>query len=199
MERRAGQHEGQPAPSVTALLLAWREGDNAALAKLTPIVYKELRRLAHQQMKGEWAQQTLQTTALVNEAYLRLVEAPRIDWKDRAHFFAISAQIMRRILIDYSRRHNLKRGAGVPHVLLAQAELEAAAEDPDLVALDEALDALQQFDPRKAKVVELRFFGGLSVEEAAEVLKISPITVMRDWSNAKAWLYRELTRRPAGG
>ena len=198
MERSACRPE-EPAPSVTALLLAWREGDDTALQRLTPIVYEELRRLAHRQMKGEWAQQTLQTTALVNEAYLRLVDAPRIDWKNRAHFFAISAQIMRKILIDYSRRRNLKRGGGVPHVLLGQAELESAAEDPDLVALDEALDALQQFDPRKAKVVELRFFGGLSVEEAAEVLKVSPITVIRDWNNAKAWLYRELARGPAGG
>jgi RNA polymerase sigma-70 factor, ECF subfamily len=196
MERGDCQQEEH---RVTALLRAWSEGDDTALERLTPIVYQELRRLAHRQMKGEWAQQTLQTTALVNEAYLRLVDAQRVGWKDRAHFFAISAQIMRRILIDYSRRHNQKRGAGVPHVLLEQVELPVVIEDPDLVALDEALDALEQFDPRKAKVVELRFFGGLSVEEAAEVLKVSPITVIRDWNNAKAWLYRELTTGPANG
>jgi RNA polymerase sigma factor (TIGR02999 family) len=196
MERGDCQREEH---RVTGLLQAWSEGDDTALERLTPIVYQELRRLAHRQMKGEWAQQTLQTTALVNEAYLRLVDAQRVGWKDRAHFFAISAQIIRRILVDYSRRRNLKRGAGVPHVLLEQMELPVVIEDPDLVALDDALDALQQFDPRKAKVVELRFFGGLSVEEAAEVLKVSPITVIRDWNNAKAWLYRELTRGPASG
>jgi RNA polymerase sigma factor (TIGR02999 family) len=196
MERGDCQREEH---RVTGLLRAWSEGDDTALERLTPIVYQELRRLAHRQMKGEWAQQTLQTTALVNEAYLRLVDAQRVGWKDRAHFFAISAQIMRRILVDYSRRRNLKRGAGVPHVLLEQVELPVVIEDPDLVALDEALDALQQFDPRKAKVVELRFFGGLSVEEAAEVLQVSSITVIRDWNNAKAWLYRELTRGPVSG
>jgi RNA polymerase sigma-70 factor, ECF subfamily len=191
--------QGQQFSDVSALLRAWSDGDETALHRLTPIVYEELRRLAHRQMKREWGQQTLQTTALVNEAYIRLVDAQRIRWEDRAHFFAISAEIMRRILIDYARRHNLKRGAGFQHLSLEQAELPAVAGDPDLIALDDALNALQQFDPRKAKVVELRFFGGLSVEEAAEVLKISPITVIRDWNNAKAWLYRELARGSSDG
>src|ERR1700677_3749778 len=150
---------------VSALLRAWSAGDETALARLTPMVYEELHRLAHRQMRREHGERTLQTTALVNEAYIRLLDARRVRWEDRAHFFAISSQIMRRILIDYARRHNLKRGAGFQHVSLGQAELPAAASDPDLIALDDALNALQQFDPRKAKVVELRFFGGLSVEE----------------------------------
>jgi len=184
---------------VSALLRAWSEGDESALARLTPVVYNELQRLAHRQMKREWAQQTLQTTALVNEAYVRLVDVRLIRWEDRAHFFAISARIMRRILIDYARRHNLKRGAGFQRVPLGEADLSTTAEDPDLIELDDALNALQQFDPRKARVVELRFFGGLSVEEAAEVLKVSPITVTRDWNNARAWLYRELTKEPGDG
>jgi RNA polymerase sigma factor (TIGR02999 family) len=184
---------------VSTLLRAWSEGDETALAQLTPMVYDELRRVAHRQMRRERGERTLQTTALVNEAYLRLVDARGIRWEDRAHFFAISAQIMRRILIDYARRNNLKRGAGFQHVSLEQAELPGAAGDPDLIALDEALNELQQFDPRKAKVVELRFFGGLSVEETAEALKVSPITVIRDWNNAKAWLYRELATGAADG
>jgi RNA polymerase sigma-70 factor, ECF subfamily len=184
---------------VSTLLQAWSGGDETALARLTPMVYEELRRVAHRQMRRERGERTLQTTALVNEAYLRLVDARGIRWEDRAHFFAISAQIMRRILIDYARRDNLKRGAGFQHVSLEQAELPSAAGDPDLIALDEALNALEQFDWRKAKVVELRFFGGLSVEETAEALKVSPITVIRDWNNAKAWLYRELATGAADG
>jgi RNA polymerase sigma-70 factor, ECF subfamily len=187
-----------PSSEVSRLLQAWSQGDETALARLTPMVYKELRRLAHRELKKEWAQQTLQTTALVNEAYIRLVDTQRIRWEDRAHFFAISAQIMRRILIDYARRNNLKRGGGFHRVSLEE-DPPAITEDPDLIALDDALNALQQFDPRKAKVVELRFFGGLSVEEAAEVLKVSPITVIRDWNNAKAWLYRELAKGAVGG
>ena len=186
-------------PEVSALLRAWSEGDETALALLTPMVYKELRRLAHRQMRREHGERTLQTTALVNEVYLRLVDARRIRWEDRAHFFAISSEIMRRILIDYARRHNLKRGAGFQHVALEQADLAAVTRDPDLIALNESLNALEQFDPRKAKVVELRFFGGLSVEETAEVLKVSPVTVIRDWNNAKAWLYRELAKGAADG
>jgi RNA polymerase sigma-70 factor (ECF subfamily) len=183
---------------VSVLLQAWSDGDEAALEKLTPIVYDELRRLAHRQMRKEHVQHSLQTTALVNEAYLRLVEYNRMRWSDRAHFFAVSATLMRRILIDYARRHNLSRGAGFQHVSLAQMGEQigwpAKAGDPDLIALDDALSTLQQFDPRKAKVVELRFFGGLSVEETAEVLKVSAITIMRDWNNAKAWLYREIAK-----
>jgi RNA polymerase sigma factor (TIGR02999 family) len=150
-------------------------------------------------MRRERGERSIQTTALVNEAYLRLVDTRRIRWEDRAHFFAISAEIMRRILIDNARRHNLKRGAGFQHVSLESAEIPAGAGDPDLIALDEALDVLERFDRRKAKVVELRFFGGLSVEETAEVLKVSAITVMRDWTNAKAWLYRELAKGVADG
>jgi RNA polymerase sigma factor (TIGR02999 family) len=190
--------QDQQSSEVSRLLQAWSQGDETALARLTPMVYKELRRVAHRELKKEWAQQTLQTTALVNEAYIRLVDTRRIRWEDRAHFFAISAQIMRRILIDYARRNNLKRGRGFQHVSLEEGP-PAITEDPDLIALDDALNALQRFDPRKAKVVELRFFGGLSVEEAAEVLKVSPITVIRDWNNAKAWLYRELAKGAAGG
>jgi RNA polymerase sigma factor (TIGR02999 family) len=190
--------QDQQSSEVSRLLQVWSQGDETALARLTPMVYKELRRVAHRELKKEWAQQTLQTTALVNEAYIRLVDTQRIRWEDRAHFFAISAQIMRRILIDYARRNNLKRGRGFHHVSLEEDPPDIT-EDPDLIALDDALNALQQFDPRKAKVVELRFFGGLSVEEAAEVLKISPITVIRDWNNAKAWLYRELAKGAVGG
>jgi RNA polymerase sigma factor (TIGR02999 family) len=189
----------QQVSEVSGLLRAWSDGDETAFEQLTPIVYRELHRIAHLQMRKERAERTLQTTALVNEAYLRLVDARQVRWQDRAHFFAISAQIMRRILIDYARRHNLKRGVGFQHVSLEQAELPAAAEDPDLIALDEALNALEQFDSRKAKVVELRFFGGLSVEETAVVLKVSTITVIRDWNNAKAWLYRQLAKGAADG
>jgi RNA polymerase sigma-70 factor, ECF subfamily len=189
----------QQVSDVSGLLRAWSDGDETALERLTPIVYKELHRIAHLQMRKERAERTLQTTALVNEAYLRLVDAQQVPWQDRAHFYAISAQIMRRILIDYARRHNLKRGAGFQHVSLGQADLQAVPGDPDLIALDEALNALQQFDSRKAKVVELRFFGGLSVEETATVLKVSTITVIRDWNNAKAWLYRELANEAADG
>jgi RNA polymerase sigma factor (TIGR02999 family) len=165
---------------------------------LTPVVYEELRRLAHGQMKREWANNTLQTTALVNEAYLRLVDARQVRWQDRAHFFAISAKLMRRILVDYARRRSLKRGAGMHHVSLEDVDVPAPAE-PDLVALHEALAALEQFDPRKAQVVELRFFGGLSVDEVAEVLKLSPITVIRDWNRARAWLYIELAKGATRG
>ena len=178
---------------VSRLLLAWSGGDSAALDKLTPIVYEELHRIAQRYMRRESPGHSLQTTALVNEAYMRLVDYKRMQWQNRAHFFAISAQLMRRILVDHARRHNLKRGGGVSHVSVEDAALVAGGRPADLVSLDEAMQALAKFDPRKAQVVELRFFGGLSVEEAAEVLKVSPITVIRDWNTAKAWLYRELT------
>jgi RNA polymerase sigma-70 factor, ECF subfamily len=197
MEPQDGQQDGRGSSEVSTLLRAWSEGDATALQRLTPIVYQELRRLAHRQMKREWSEHTLQTTALVSEAYMRLVDFNRMRWQDRAHFFAVSARLMRQILIDYARRHNLKRGAGVPRVSLEH--VAATNKDPDLVALDDALNALQQFAPRKAKVVELRFFGGLSVEETAEVLKVSPITVTRDWNNARAWLYRELAKGSVNG
>lgn len=184
---------------VTLLLRAWAGGDEAALEKLTPMIYEELRRLARYYMSRERAGHILQTTALVNEAYLRLVDCDRMNWQDRAHFFAVSAQMMRRILVDYARRNNKKRGAGQQHISIEQASLVSRRLSQELVALDEALDGLSQFDARKAKVVELRFFGGLSVEETAEVLKVSAITVMRDWSTARTWLYRELKRDAAYG
>ena len=160
------------------MLRAWSEGDQSALDKLAPIVYDELRRLAHYYMARERTGHSLQATALVNEAYLRLVDYKRMRWENRAHFFAVSAQLMRRILVDHARRHNLKRGAGVEHVELEETAI-VGGRDQDLVALDDAMQALARMDQRKAQVVELRFFGGLSVEETAEVLKVSPATVMR--------------------
>jgi RNA polymerase sigma factor (TIGR02999 family) len=178
---------------VTALLRAWSDGDQAALARLTPIVYDELRRLARRYMKRERAGHSLQTTALVNEAYLRLVDYTRMHWQDRAHFLAVSAQAMRRILVDHARRRNVKRGAAVEHVSLDEAVVVSRDRSSDFVSLDDALNALAERAPRKAQVVELRFFGGLTVDETAEVLHVSAITVMREWKTAKAWLYRELT------
>lgn len=178
---------------VTTLLQEWSKGDETALEKLTPIVYEELRRLARHYMRGERSKLTLQTTALVNEAYLRLVDCKRMRFTDRVHFFAVSAQLMRRILVDHARRRNLKRGAGIQHLSLDEAASFGPDRNADLVILDDAMRALARFDARKAQVVELRFFGGLSVEETAEALKISPITVMRDWSTARAWLYREMS------
>lgn len=188
-----------PEGEVSALLHAWSSGDQAALERLTPIVYDELRRLAHHYLRGERTGLSLQTTALVNEAYVRLTDYKRIRWKDRAHFFAVSAQLMRRILVDHARRHNLKRGLGVQHVSLEDTAVIGGSRDEDLVALDDAMRALARFDSRKAQVVELRFFGGLSVKETAEALKVSPITVMRDWSTARAWLYREMSGGPSDG
>jgi RNA polymerase sigma-70 factor (ECF subfamily) len=178
---------------VSRLLQAWGNGDRAALDRLTPIVYEELRRLARRYMRGERPGHSLQTTALVNEAYMRLVDYKGMQWQNRAHFFAVSAQLMRRILVEHARRHNLKRGGGVQHVSLDETAIVGGDRTADLVALDDAIDALARLDARKAQVVEMRFFGGLSVEETAAVLKVSPVTVMRDWNTAKAWLYRELT------
>ena len=180
---------------VSQLLCAWSGGDQNALERLTPIVYDELHRLARRHMRRERPGHSLQTTALVNEAYLRLVDYKRMQWQNRAHFFAVSAQLMRRILVEHARRHNLKRGVELQHVSLDEAAAMGGGRTADLVALDDAMRALEQLDPRKVQVVEMRFFGGLSVEETAEVLKVSAVTVMRDWSTAKAWLYREL----AGG
>ena len=184
---------------VSALLRAWTDGDARALEQLTPIVYDELRRLARHYMKGERAGHSLQTTALVNEAYLRLVDYKRMQWQNRAHFLAVSAQAMRRILVEHARRRNVKRGAGIAHVSLDEAALVTTDRCGDFVSLDDALNALAERAPRKAKVVELRFFGGLSVEETAEVLHVSSITVMREWKSAKAWLYRELAGPTANG
>jgi RNA polymerase sigma factor (TIGR02999 family) len=183
---------GEAGDDVTGLLRAWRDGDRNALAGLTPIVYAELRRLAHRHMRRERPGHSLQTTALVHEAYLRLVDYKRMEWQNRAHFFAVSAQLMRRILVERARLHNRKRGGGVPHVCLDEAAVVSSGRPVDLVALDDAMNALARLDPRKVQVVEMRFFGGLNVDETAEVLKVSPVTVRRDWSAAKVWLYREL-------
>lgn len=186
-----------PARDVTQLLLAWGEGDRAALDTLVPLVYQELRRLARHYMRGECAGHTLQTTALVNEAYVRLIDASRVPWQSRAHFFGVSAKLMRQILVDAARaRGSLKRGGDVERVPLDDGLDVVAERGDDLVALDEALTALAAMDPRKGQVVELRHFGGLSVEETAEVLKVSVDTVMRDWKVARLWLRRELTRAP---
>ena len=190
---RTGSSHDADLGDVSELLLAWTGGEQSALDKLTPIVYQELHRLARRYMKGERPGHSLQTTALVNEAYLRLVDYKRMQWQNRAHFFAVSAQVMRRILVEHARRRNLKRGGAVPHVSLDEAAQVGGGRPADLVALDDAMNSLARLDPRKVQVVEMRFFGGLSVEETAEVLKVSPVTVMRDWSTAKAWLYRELT------
>jgi len=181
---------------VSALLRAWSEGDQDALRVLTPIVYEELHRLARHYMRREHSGHSLQATALVNEAYMRLADYSRMQWQDRAHFFAVSAQVMRRILVDHARRHNVKRGRGIQHVPLDAAVVVAPGDgaETDLVALDEALIGLTRIDPRKARIVEMRFFGGLSVEEIGEVLKVSTGTIKRDWRAAKAWLYQELTR-----
>jgi RNA polymerase sigma factor (TIGR02999 family) len=179
---------------LSSLLQAWSDGDQDALEKLTPIVYNELHKLARHYMRNERAGITLQTTALVNEAYLRLVDFKQMRFKDRAHFFAVSAQLMRRILVDHARRKNLKRGGGIQHLSLDDVNSLGPQPDANLVMLDDAMLALAQFDARKARVVELRFFGGLSVDETAEVLQISSITVMRDWNTARAWLYREMNR-----
>jgi len=180
---------------ITGLLVRWRGGDEAALQELLPIVHDELRRVARRQMAGERPGHTLQPTALVNEAYLRLVTLKQIQWQDRAHFFAMGARLMRRILVDVARSHGYqKRGGGAKQVTFTQA-LDVADDKPtDIVALNDALDALAQVDERKSQVVELRFFGGLSVEETAEVLNVSRETVKRDWSFAKLWLLRQLRK-----
>src|SRR5215472_16205085 len=178
---------------VTQLLKAWSVGDEGALEKLTPLVYRQLHQIAQRYMAGERVDHTLQTTALVNEAYLKLVDCKKVNWQDRAHFFAISAQLMRRILIDFARsRGYLKRGGAVAHISFEDAPSVSKEPDPDLVALDDALNALAALDERKSKVVELKFFGGLSLEEIAEVLRISIDTVKRDWKFARLWLLREL-------
>jgi RNA polymerase sigma factor (TIGR02999 family) len=197
--QKAAHYERPAAGDITGLLRSWSEGDQNALDRLTPIVYAELHRLARRYMQRERPGHSLQTTALVNEAYMRLVDYKRMQWQNRAHFFAVSAQLIRRILIDHARRRNLKRGGGKRHISLEEASVLGGKRTADLVALDDAMKALAQLDPRKERVVEMRFFGGLSVEETAEVLKVSPVTVMRDWSTAKAWLYRELGGKKTDG
>ena len=198
MNRGIGASEPVPG-DVSSLLRAWSDGDQRALALLTPIVYEELHRLAHYYMKRERSGHSLQATALVSEAYMRLVDYKRMRWQNRAHFMAAAAQAMRRILVDHARRRNAKRGADAEHVLLDAEAVLCADRSNDFEALDEALTALAARAPRKAKVVELRFFGGLSVEETAEVLRVSAITVMREWKSAKAWLYRELAAPAVNG
>ena len=177
------------------LLAAWGNGDRAALDQLMPLVHDELRRMAHRYLGRERGGHTLQSAALVNEAYLKLIGERQMDWQNRAHFFAVAAQIMRLILVDYARARNRdRRGGGAQRVSLDDALAIVNEQSAELVALDDALNSLAAFDARKSKVAELRFFGGLSVEETAEVLHVSPITVMREWRLAKAWLYRELNR-----
>ena len=178
-------------PNVTQLLLEWQQGDRDALDRLTPLVYDELRRMAHRYIQGERDGHTLETTALVNEAYLRLINQQQMDWQNRAHFFAVTARVMRHILIDHARRrHYLKHGGDAQQVSLEEADAMTAVRAAELVALDEALDELMKLDPRKSRVVELRYFGGLSLEETADVLGSSIMTVRRDWLAAKAWLYK---------
>jgi RNA polymerase sigma-70 factor, ECF subfamily len=182
-----------PSSEITQLLHDWRGGDHLALERLTPAVYEELHRMAKHYMARERDGHTLQTTALINEVYLRLVKVKEVQWQDRAHFFAVSAQMMRRILTDFARSHGYqKRGAGAQHVPLEEAFTITSEPAVDLVALEDALTQLGATDARKSKVVELRFFGGMTVDETAQVLQISPETVMRDWSLARAWLQREL-------
>ena len=179
---------------MTQLLVAWSNGDQSALDRLVPLVHEELHRLAHRYMGREHSGHTLQTTALVNEAYLRLIDAGNVRWQNRAHFFAISANLMRRILVDYARsRNRVKRGGEAHHLSLEEAAIFSEECVPDMVALDDALQSLATIDARKSRVVELRFFGGLSVEETAEVLDVSHDTIKRDWRLAKSWLLRELS------
>jgi RNA polymerase sigma factor (TIGR02999 family) len=179
---------------VTQLLLAWSSGDKTALDKLVPLVHAELHRLARQRLRQLNPDHLLQTTALVNEAYLRLIDCRNVAWQDRAHFFAIAAQLMREVLVDYTRRqHARKRGASAIRVSLDEAAATTDGRSADLIALDDALKSLAEIDLRKSRIIELRFFGGLSVEETALVMEISPRTVMREWGLARAWLYRELS------
>jgi len=183
---------------ITQLLLAWGEGDERALGELMPLVYDELRKVAARHLRRLRPGQTMQTTALVNEAYLRLIDSSRVRWQNRAHFFAVSAQLMRRILVDFARqRQNLKRGGGAQQVSLDEAMVIAPERGADLIALDDALTRLAELNGRQAQVVELRYFGGLSEEESAEALKVSLRTVQRDWNLARLWLYRELRQEGA--
>ena len=187
----------QPAQhEVTELLHAWSGGDRAALDKLIPLVYNELHRIAHRYMRREHSAHMLQTTALVNEAYLELIDADKVRWRDRSHFFAIAARLMRQILVHSARARNAqKRGGKIRRVSLSESIVFASEPDADLVELDHALTALAQIDARKAKIVEMRFFGGMTLEEAAEVLEVSAGTARHDWDLARSWLYREMRHR----
>src|SRR6185295_7276665 len=190
MEQMSSEEE------VTALLRRWRDGDEAALNKLTPLVYDELHRLAHKYIRRERPGHTLQTTALVNEAYVRLVDQNSVDWQNRAHFFGVAAQVMRHILVDYARQQTaVKRGGGLERFNLDEGLIVSKESAAELVALDEALKALSNLYPRRSKVVELRYFGGLNNKEASEILNVSETTIERDWRFARAWLFREM--RPA--
>lgn len=185
---------------ITRLLEDWSGGDREALERLMPAVYEELRRIARQHMRREGPGHTLQTTALVNETYLRLAESRRVRWQNRAHFFAVAARAMRHILVDYARRdRRRKRGGGLRPLSLEETAVAAREQSDALVALDEALRSLARVDPRRARVVELRYFGGLELKEVAELLAVSPATVLRDWNLAKAWLYRQLSRSETPG
>lgn len=181
------------AHEVTELLQAWSAGDRAALERLTPIVHAELHRIAKRYISRERPGHTLQTTALVNEAYVRLIDWKNVRWQNRAHFFGVSAQLMRRILVDFARRRPHLKNMEIRHVAIDEAFIISTQRDADLVALDEALTALAEIDERKARIVELRFFGGLSFEEVAEVMHLSKITIVREWNKAKVWLFRELS------
>ena len=187
------------ANDLTGLLIEWGQGDRAALDRLTPLVYDEIRRMAHREMQREREGHTLQTTALINEAYVRLAGSKNIDWQNRAHFFAVTAQVMRHILIDHARRRRYVRHGGEAQrvgldVAMDEAVLMSTTRAAELVALDEALAELAKLDPRKSRVVELRYFGGLSLEETADVLEVSLMTVRRDWRAAKAWLYKAVRK-----
>ena len=185
--------------NVTRLLREWRDGDATALERLMPLVYRELRMLARRCLHGDRAAQTLQTTGLVNEAYLRLVRSQRVHWRDRAHFFAVATQLMRRVLVDEARKRSYqKRGSDPVRVSLEESQLATPERDIDLLALDEAMDALARFSPRKCRVVEMRFFGGLTIEETAAVLDVSIDIVKREWRTAKLWLLRAMRERDDG-
>jgi RNA polymerase sigma-70 factor, ECF subfamily len=188
MMAEPGAHE------LTELLVAWGDGDEDALARIAPLVHAELYRLAKRYMSRERPDHLLQTSALINEAYLRLIDWKAVRWQNRAHFFGVAAQMMRRILVDFARRRpKVDKAVEAVEISLDNAMTISTNQDADLIALDAALKSLAEFDERKSQIVELRFFGGLSVDETAEVMKIAPITVMREWNKAKAWLYRELT------
>jgi RNA polymerase sigma factor (TIGR02999 family) len=185
-----------PAQQVTQLLQQWQEGSNEALEALMPLVYRELKRLAASYLRRERPDHTLQSAALVNEAYLRLIDQNRTRWQNKAHFYGIAAQMMRRILADHARGHNAaKRGAGMPELELDEAVAQTQARSVDLLGLEEALQKLEKLDPQQGRIVELRFFSGLSIEDTANILAISPATVKRDWAAARAWLFREMNAR----
>jgi RNA polymerase sigma factor (TIGR02999 family) len=187
-------------PDVTQLLKNWRDGNRAALDELAPVVYDELRRLASSYMRRERVNHTLQSTALVNEAFLKLCDQREVEWKNRAHFFGIAAQMIRRILVDHARAHKAeKRGGGAGVLSLDEAIGVPEKRDIEILALNDALEALQALDPKQARIVELRFFTGLSIEETAEVVGVSPATIKREWVAARAWLFREVSRRARAG